>query len=354
MSRAPRSLLPWLKSGIVVVLAAVFLYIVSVPALFLPFIAAIVLDSALAPFVSALERRDWLHRHAVMVVFLGFAAALALFLAVVPRFAAAEAATIKTMWPESRPRLTALLQDTEAVVNRWLPEGGRLDLVSGVPDRAQAWALSAIAAAPASMPDVLMALFLVPLFTFFLMRDGPELKRAIVASVPNRYFEMALSILYKVNRQVSNYLRGLLAEAGFDTFIASSLCAAFGVPNPLLIGILVGTTAVIPLAGVVFASIAGPLIAVFSTTGDPVTTAGLTLLAIVITHTLDNVLVAPLVIGHSVDMHPIVVIVSVLVAGRLFGVLGIVLAVPVTSIVTVIAQEGYRGLKANEYFLKHT
>jgi predicted PurR-regulated permease PerM len=45
--------------------------------------------------------------------------------------------------------------------------------------------------------------------------------------------------------------------------------------------------------------------------------------------------------------------VSVLIAGRLFGVIGVLLAVPATSILRVIVQEGYRGLKANEHFLKH-
>ena len=165
---------------------------------------------------------------------------------------------------------------------------------------------------------------------------------------------MTLSILYGVNKQVGNYLRGLLMEAIADSAIATLFCAAFGVPNALIIGIITGSTAIVPLAGIAIAAVVGPLIAVMSSTGDPLTIVGLTVAAIVSTHILDNVVVAPLIVGHSVHLHPIAVVVSILLAGTFFGVLGIILVVPVVSILTTVIKEAYRGIRSNEYYLEQT
>ena len=354
-SLARGSWLLWLKTvGLLLLVLALFGYIASVPVLFVPFLVAIVLNATLAPVVSALERRDWRRRSAVLLVFAVFAGVLALGALVVPRVAAAEIARAQAMWPEGRARLTELLQSAQHVVNRWVPEGNRVDLVTSVPTRVQEMAQEIIAESPHSMPEVVVAVLLTPLFTFFLLRDGRELKRAMVAAVPNRYFEMTLSILYKVNQQVGNYLRGLLMEAGTDTVIATLLCALFGVPNALIIGVVAGSTTIMPVAGMVISAVICPLIAVFSSTGDPLAVVEFTVLAIVITHTLDNVVVAPLIMGQSVHMHPIAVLVSILLAGRLFGLLGIILAVPTVSILTTVIQEGYRGIRSNEYYLEHT
>lgn len=353
--RRARGWTAWLKiAGVVVVVLALVVFLASVEVLFVPLLVAIVLNVSFAPIVSALERRDWKHTSAVSLVFGGFAAALVIGLIVVPSVATREVDYLQAMWPQGRLRLIELLQRTQDVVNSKMPESTRVNLVADVPDRAQKIAQDIIADAPQSMPDLVLTILLVPLFTFFLMRDGPDLKRALVAAVPNRYFEMTLSILYSVNKQVGNYLRGLLMEAIVDSVIATALCAAFGVPNALIIGIVTGSTAIVPLAGIAIAGVAGALIAVLSSTGDPLTIVALTAAAIVTTHILDNIVVAPLIVGHSVQLHPIAVIVSILLAGKFFGVLGIILVVPVVSILTTVIREGFRGIKSNEYYLEHT
>jgi putative permease len=345
----------WLKIvGLTVVVLALFAFVASVPVLFVPLLVAIVLNASFAPLVSALERRDWQHTPAVLLVFGGLILALAIGVIIIPTIATREVNNLQVMWPQGKVRITELLQRTQDLVNSRVPESNRVNLVADVPVRAQKLAQDIIAEAPQSMPDLALMVLLIPLFTFFLMRDGRDLKRALVAAVPNRYFEMTLSILYSVNQQVGNYLRGLLMEGVTDSVIATVLCAVLGVPNALMIGIVTGSTAIVPLAGIAIGAVVGPLIAVLSSTGDPLTIVGLTVAAIVSTHILDNIVVAPLIMGHSVHIHPIAVVVSIMLAGKFFGVLGIILAVPVVSILTTVIQEGYRGFKSNEYYLEHT
>jgi putative permease len=346
----------WLKIfGLLGLILAAFAYLTTVTIIFIPFICAVVLNVMLAPVISSLERRDYSRDKAVMSVFLAFFALLALSLLIVPDLVTHEIDVVKGKWPETKLKMDALLQDTESFVNGMVPADNKIDLVHAIPDKLKTIGEETIRELPHLLAEGIVALLLIPLFTYFLLRDGRAMKKSLVAAVPNRYFEMTLSIIYRVNQQVGAYLRGLMMEASADALVGSALCMAFGIPNPFLIGLIAGMTTIMPLAGMVIACVLCPLVALFSASSAmaPMTMVGFVVLAIVLTHIIDNVVIAPLIMGHSVHMHPVAVIVSIIVASKLFGILGIVLAVPVVSILRVLVQEGYQGIKSNEYYIKN-
>jgi putative permease len=343
----------WLKIfGVLALLLAVFAYMTTVTVIFVPFLCAVVLNVMLSPIVSARARRDYKRETAVMFVFLAFAAVMTVAVLVLPDYVVKEAELIKGKWPEAKLKLEALLLDAQNFVNVRVPAENQVDFVNDLPAKGKHYVEMLVSGLPHLVAEGTIAILLIPLFTFFLLRDGRSFKKGLVAAVPNRYFEMTLSLIYRVNQQVGNYLRGLTMEATADTIVCTLLCLAFGLPNPLIIGIIAGATTVAPVAGMVISIAICPLVALFSATGDPLTVVLLVGLAIVITHIIDNVVIAPMIMGHSVHMHPAAVIVSIIVAGKLFGVLGIVLAVPTVSVLRVLIQEGYRGIKSNEYYLK--
>lgn len=344
----------WLKIfGLLALLIAGFAFLSTVTVIFVPFLLAIVLNVMLTPVVSALERRDYKRETAVLFVFLGFAVIVGLGVWLLPDVIAHEVDVIKARWPEAKLKFELLITQTQGFLNSYAPPDKQIDLASEIDAKVHHFTDELITALPHLLAEGTIATLLIPLFTFFLLRDGRSLKKGIVAAVPNRYFEMTLSLIYRVNQQVGNYLRGLIMEASADALVATLLCMAFGLPNAFLIGIVAGSTTVAPVAGMVISIAICPFIALFSSTGDPMTVVGLVGVAIVATHIIDNVIVAPLIMGHSVHMHPAAVIVSIIVAGKLFGVVGIILAVPTVSVLRVIVQEGYRGIKSNEYYLKN-
>jgi putative permease len=357
MSDSKSTWILWLKIfGLIGLVVVAFAYLTTVTVLFVPFICAIVLNVIFAPLASALERRDYERGTAVLILFCAFGALLAVALLFLPDLVMKEVDIVKAKWPETQLKINALLEKSETFINVRLPEENKVDLVHAVPEKLKHIGEEIIKDAPHLLAEGVIAVLLIPLFTFFLLRDGRSFKKALVAAIPNRYFEMSLNIFYKVNLQVGNYLRGLAMEASADAVVAMLLCWAFGIPNAVLIGLVAGSTTIMPLAGMVIASAICPLIALFSApSSDPtqlLMLMGLVVAAIFLTHLIDNIIIAPIIMGHSVHMHPVMVIVSILLGGKLFGVLGIMLAVPVISILTAVFQEGYQGIKSNEYFLK--
>ncbi len=344
----------WLKIfGLFALILGGFAYLSTVPVIFVPAMLAIVLNVILSPVVNALERRNYRRETAVLFVTACFLVALVAAFVVVPGVAMDQIEELQAKWPEAEEKVMSILENAQKYANARLPDDSQLLLVEQVPERLKAASKALIEVLPTLLTEGTIALFLIPLFTYFLLRDGRAIKKGLVKAVPNRYFEMTLSLIYNVNQQVSNYLRGVVIQMAGNAIIATTLCLAFEIPNALLIGIIAGVTVLAPVAGLLISFIVCPLIAIFSATADPQTVFWLVCLVLGLTALIDNIVIAPLTLGHSVHMHPALVIISIILGGKLFGALGIVLAVPAVSVLKVVIQEGYAGVKSNEYYIKH-
>jgi putative permease len=180
-------------------------------------------------------------------------------------------------------------------------------------------------------------LVLVPIFTFFLLKDGRSIKKRVIGIVPNRYFEFSLNLLYKMDLQLGNYLRGQFMDAVIFGLLSTAALWFLGVKYFLLIGTFAGLANLVPFLG----PIAGATLAVVVSVIDTGTfTQGLyVVLAFALIKLVDDAVVQPLVVARSVHMHPLTVLLAVLAGGKLFGVLGMLLSVPATGFVKVVLQE---------------
>lgn len=180
--------------------------------------------------------------------------------------------------------------------------------------------------------------FLVPFLALFLLRDGPRIKRGLIRFVPNRYFEFSLDALHKIDLQLGNYFRGLVLEISIVTLLSIGALWLLDVPSFVLIGILAGITTVIPYAGSLLGGSVGVMLKLAST--GSVTLAALVFLAFLLIQITDEALIQPLVFAQAVDLHPLEVLLAVWIAAQFFGVVGMVLAIPVTSAGKVVLTEG--------------
>jgi predicted PurR-regulated permease PerM len=200
---------------------------------------------------------------------------------------------------------------------------------------------------PTLITAVSVNLVLVPFIAYFLVRDGRSLKRKIVALVPNRYFEMALVLFYKIDDQIGGYLRGRLIECTLVGLIqlAAMVVASFFVPQPqiLVISIVCGVTNLIPYVGPALGAAFGMFI--FLGSGAGFASCSLFLGAVVFTHLLDNVVIAPAVLSKNVDLHPLTVVIVLFIGGEWLGVLGLLIAIPVAASLKVIAAEFYNNYR---------
>lgn len=179
--------------------------------------------------------------------------------------------------------------------------------------------------------------------TFFLMKDGPSLRKGLISIAPNRFFEMSLSIVDKIDWSLGAYLRGILLDAFIIGNVTMLAMWIIGVPYFTVIGLFAGICNVVPYLGPPTGALVASIVSVISTgnfDGVP-----LILFVFAMIRLLDDVVVQPLTISRSVQMHPITVIFALLVGAELYGIIGMLFAVPVAGVLKVFLSEFYFGLQ---------
>ncbi len=196
----------------------------------------------------------------------------------------------------------------------------------------------------AGAANLFALMIVVPFLTFFMLKDGDRLMRTWVEKVPNRFFEMSLSLGHRVDRQLGNYIRSILIESlivGVLTGVAFSL---LGFKFAVIIGLVSGLLNAIPFFGPLIAYI--PIGIVVLLTYTPIGWGLLWMVVILLAvQMVDNVLLKPLLISRSVEVHPAAVLLVVLIGGRLAGAIGMFVAVPVYAIIQVIVVDMYDHLR---------
>lgn len=203
--------------------------------------------------------------------------------------------------------------------------------------------------------SVAFAMILIPFFVFFILKDWPVMLSKIMRWIPSQYVETSVAALSEINILAGSYLRGLAIECSSVGAMAAIGLAMLGVNYPVTLGIVTAVANVIPYIGPIISCLIACLIAFiqFKSTGA--------VLNVVLLYTcvklLDDFLVQPLTIGRSVKLHPMLLIITIVAGQKLFGIMGMVLAVPVVTIVqkiVIIFHEDRRNRADKSEALKHS
>lgn len=182
--------------------------------------------------------------------------------------------------------------------------------------------------------DVVLGFVTVTLLTFLLLSQSTTMGKTLYAFMPARRRESIRRVAVDAGRAVSGYMVGNLIVslvAGVTAFVC---LAAVGVPNPVVLALWVAFADLIPLVGATIGAAVAVLAAFFEST-----TAGvITLIFFIVYQQLENGVIYPAVMARTVKVNPLVVLLSVLLGIELFGVLGALLAVPLSGAVLVLAK----------------
>ena len=214
----------------------------------------------------------------------------------------------------------------------------------------------------ATFGTVLTWLALVPLALFFFMLDGYRIKRALIGFLPNRYFEMSLNIHQKINQIVGSFIRAKLIES-----LVVGLCALIGfivigmVFQPInymvFLAIVVGLFNIIPYLGPAIGAIPVLLVAIvqyvllpqfpeFAGTLPPSWAPVLAIVCVLaFTQLVDNVYLIPVLLGRSVNVHPLVVLLAVILGAKMLGITGMIISIPLASIIQTLIFEVSKGIR---------
>lgn len=185
--------------------------------------------------------------------------------------------------------------------------------------------------------NIFTAALIIPFATFFFLKDGSKLRRQVLELVPNRYFETTLTILNKIETRLILYFKGVLIQCSLVAIISWLLLSVAGLNNALSVGLAVGLANTIPYFGPILGYFLSIIIAIFET-GD-FSLVPYCVLAILVAQVVDNIILQPLIFSKSADMHPLYILFIILIGAELAGILGMLVAIPLATIIRVTVTE---------------
>ena len=182
-----------------------------------------------------------------------------------------------------------------------------------------------------SLLGILTLVALMPVIFFYTLRDYPAVQTALVNLFPTAGGQR--DYLVEAGSIVGRYFRGQLLISTIAAFNVSVLLFLFDIPFWLLIGLLAGLLNLVPQIGAIITMVIGTLVALILGTW---TKAAIVIAVLLGEALLEQSVLTPNILSYQVGIHPLLVLFSLLMFGTLFGILGLLIAVPVTAILITI------------------
>ncbi len=337
--RRPIKLILWIIGSII---GLYVLFLVS--NLIIILALSILLAFIFIPFIYSLEGQGFTRLTSTLIVFAAMAVLIYLGLSVViPKFSYQMDQLIQRLSEFSYIDQIKILQG-------WLADTLPFIDTSNLSTRIEEFvstqivnSFESISTLLSSIVSVIAVLVIVPFITFFLLKDSKRILKGLLSLMPNNYFEMSYWILKKVSLQLGLFVRAWIFDA---TFVGTLLGFGFyiiGIPSALPLGVIAGLGHLIPYFGPIIGAIPAIILSLMQT-GD-LSQVPLIIIVVLGVYAIDNGFVQPYVFGKSVDIHPIVIILLIIGGGQIFGLIGMLLAVPIATVIKTSAMEIYFALK---------
>ncbi|MEO5345730.1 MAG: AI-2E family transporter [Magnetococcus sp. YQC-9] len=304
-----------------------------------PYFTAVVVAYLLEGMVRPLERLRVPRILAVLLVFslfilLGFA----LFFILVPALVQ-DLSRVSNEIPKITETFKTLMHQITLSASGLIDTPFAESMLLGVVEKSQGWAADSISlllkGGLPGLVSILIYLFLVPFLIFFFMKDKSELLNAFMRYLP-RERTLLNKVLTEVNAGVGGYIRGkfwemlLLGSASYLGFVLIGFQYAF------LVAVLTGLSVLIPFLGLAVVTL--PVVVLGILQWGITWEATHPLLIYGILQLVDGNLVAPMILGETVHVHPTTIMLAVLLFGSIWGVAGVFFAVPLAVLVISVLE----------------
>lgn len=331
----------WVWLGVVVLLC-VFIYLLH--PILTPFLVALGLAYLFDPLVDRLEKYGLSRTWGVVAVFALFTLiVMAMLLVLVPMLAK----QLLRLY-ELAPQMLDWLQHTampwaqaklglndgfwkfdkvKAAISEHM--GQTTDIVGVVLSQATASGLALI--------GLLANLVLIPVVSFYLLRDWDLMMAKIRSLLPRDNEERIVSLAGECHEVLGAFVRGqLLVMLALGVIYAAGLMLV-GLELGLLIGLIAGMAAIVPYMGFVIGIGAALIAGLFQFGGDLYPMVGI-VAVFMVGQALEGMVLTPLLVGDRIGLHPVAVIFAILAGGELFGFTGVLLALPVAAVIMVLVR----------------
>lgn len=202
-------------------------------------------------------------------------------------------------------------------------------------------AFSGIGSVVGAVANIVVTVVTVPFILFYLLKDGKKLSPYVTQFLPTKIRNKTVTILTDVNKQLSSYVRGQVTVAVAVAILFIIGFSAIGLNYSITLGILAGFLNLIPYVGSALATVPAIILALVD--GPKMLIA--VIIIFVLEQTIEGRFISPLVLGSQLDMHPITIIFVLLSAGKIFGVMGVILGIPFYASIKVIVTHFFEWYK---------
>ncbi|MDO8880774.1 MAG: AI-2E family transporter [Coriobacteriia bacterium] len=325
----------WALVGIGLLLAAFGWLLGRISGALVPFGLAVIIVYLFRGPVAALERRGWKRGLAVGVWYLVGLAVLGIALAFVIPPLVNQIREFIVAFPTYYERASTMLLEYQdryeaLVVPPWLGDA-LLNMQDTLTRQSAEWsALLAkeIFSVGGTAVELLANSVLALVVGFWILKDLPTINRETLLLAGAKRQDEARIVSEKVSRVLGGYLRGQLILSAATAIIVTIGLTVFGVPYSLVIGLLAGLFNVIPWVGPALTAVIAGISAAFVSPWLILAGVGTSVAA----QQLTEIFVQPRVMSEQVDLHPLLVIFSLLTGAALFGFVGLLLAIPVAAV----------------------
>jgi len=185
--------------------------------------------------------------------------------------------------------------------------------------------------------SVVTTILIVPFILFYMLLDGDKLPDSLVRYLPVRHRKEARSVLRDMDRALSSYIQGQAIVSLFVGMLALIGYLIIGLDYALILAIVATVTNVVPLVGPIIGSTPAVIVGLIISPGMALRA----LIVMVVVQQLESMIISPRVMGKKISSHPVTIILVILAAGKLAGLLGILLAIPAFAVLRVILSHIY-------------
>lgn len=307
-----------------------------------PFIFAIILAYTFNPLVSYIETKGVKRIWAVFIVYFAIAALIFIF----------STTLLPKMVNEVKKLLESLPQlgnDSYGYIyNKYVKYNKNIENLppelSGVKDLLKfdgkklegivMKVLSSVTNTMLSIISKLVNIVLTPILAFYFLKDAEKFKNMLILSIPKAVRKETIAVAKDMDQVLGGFIRGQLIVAGIVGILTTIALLFLKVEFAAIVGLVAGIANIIPYFGPIVGIIPG---VIFASLG------GLNkVIWVIITFTaiqqIESAVISPKIISDKVGVHPVVVILSLIIAGKFFGLIGLLLAVPTAGIIKVLGK----------------
>jgi predicted PurR-regulated permease PerM len=323
-------LLAWFMVGVALLLVGLVWLLGLTSTITIPVVLGAILATVAGPVVTALQRRGVPRAAGAAIVLLGLIAIAAVVALMVFGGIYEQSDQIKASASEALDKVEGWMNDAGA--------GGTsstADQVSRSTAETGKALLQGVANGIKELTSLVFFLTFTTFSTFFLLKDGPSV-RAFVdrhLGVPR---EVATIITGNVTRSLRRYFLGVTYVAAFNAIVVGLAALVLDVPLAGTIAVVVFVTAYVPFIG---AFVSGAFAVILTLSAQGTTSALIMLVVVILANGLLQNIVQPIAFGATLDLNPLVVLIVTIGFGAIFGMIGMVLAAPLTSAALHITRE---------------